>query len=1165
MLMRITKHPILSFNNNKKVKFTFNNKELYGLEGEPIIVALRANGILKTRVSAKDHKPLSAFCMQGRCASCMMNIDGNPNTMACVTPLKENMLVFYQGTDLDTETFKVIPEKGFDFLSTKNKVHPECDIAIIGAGPAGLKAAIAAAEAKVNSIIILDDKAYIGGQLKLQTHNFFGTKALGAGKRGFTIASELGAKLNKYSNITIKLNSTVIGYYPPNVLAYKDEGALNFLKAKKIILATGASEKTLAFENNYLPGVLGAGAAQTYMNLYGVKPGQDALIIGGGNIGVILAYQMIQAGINVKGIVEASSKFGAYKVHLDKIKALGVATFLNHTILKAVKDENKDSISSAIICELDKDFNIITNTEKNIKCDLICLAVGLNPLNELLWQANCEFKYVNELGEVPVFNEYRNTTNPDVFVAGDAAVIGEASIAMLEGEIAGLKASYDINFIHPDYNNRINNAFTMLDKIEAGTYGERLKHGKNFLFNKKTSTFNTNKYCQTLKAEDFKSNEAKAYINCTEDIPCNPCEALCPYNAIIIGEKIIQEPSIDLNKCIGCGLCIDACPGRAIILVQYNYDTNYSKISLPYEFLPEPEINSKVELLDSNGTFICNGNVLKTKNFNNTKCNVVEVLVLKEFAFKVKNIKNQNKTLFLEFIKKENKDKNYVCRCEEVTYEEVLNLIDSGYKNINELRRVARIGMGPCRGVQCRTLLENILKRYANISNEEILEAKNKRRTIFRSPVKRITLGEAAKLNFSVSEINEIHSTQKNKTIPLEVLDNFKKNSIDIKSSINKKTVIIGGGIAGVCTAYELAKLGQDGIIVIEKEFLSAGASSAALGGIRTGFTNSNKIKRATYGLNFYKNFNKIFTKDIGWYQGGYVYLAYDDETDTSFKNTLKTWKENNVEAIYLNNYNDILKYVPGLYKDKNLISAVFFPQAGGANPFTSTFYTAELAKKIGVEFLISEVADILVSNNSVEAVITKDGTKINCDTIINCAGSFAVQVSNMVGISLHNIVKIARHESLITEKMPLWLDPLIVNYHPSLSGYWQQKRNINNLEGEIVACFTPSIPLYGYNTNSDIYCLSRMAQSILLSQPGLQNIGIIRSYAHHYVGTDSGIALIGPSKVKGFWQNIAKKGHGYMCAPGDAHAIASSIVNNNIHTWIDDCNLNQSSIEQML
>ena len=151
---------------------------------------------------------------------------------------------------------------------------------------------------------------------------------------------------------------------------------------------------------------------------------------------------------------------------------------------------------------------------------------------------------------------------------------------------------------------------------------------------------------------------------------------------------------------------------------------------------------------------------------------------------------------------------------------------------------------------------------------------------------------------------------------------------------------------------------------------------------------------------------------------------------------------------------------------------------------------------------------------------------------------------------------------------MPLWLDPLIVNYHPKLSGYWQQKRmeGDKSKEGEILACFTPSEPLYGYNTNSDIYSLSRMAQSILMCQANLENIGIVRSYAHHYVGQNSGIPIIGSTKVKGFWHNIAKKGHGYMCAPGDGHALAWSIKNNKTHVWINECIINENThVEKML
>lgn len=1161
--MRITEHPVLKFEDKKKIKFYFNGKTLYGLEGEPIIVALRANGVVKIRHSSKDHMPLGAYCMQGRCGSCMMNVDGNPNTMTCVTALLENMKVTYQGTDLDTEVFKKLPTKAFDSSTAQKQMHPDCDIAIIGAGPAGLEASLICAEAGVKSIILLDDKNYIGGQLSLQTHTFFGTEELGAGKRGFVIANELEARLKKHKNINIKLNSTVLGFYPSNILAFKDDTQLNFLKAKKVIVCTGASEKSLAFEGNYLPGVIGAGGAQTFMNFYGVKPGKNVLIVGGGNIGVILAYQLVQAGLNVVSLIEAANEFKAYKVHLDKIKALGINTLSKHTILKAIKHDAEDKIIGAVIAEVDDKFQVLPETEKFINCDTICLAVGLNPLNELLWQAGCEFKYIDGIGEVPYFDEYRRTSNKDIFLAGDCAVIGEASIARLEGRIAGLKASLDLGYPHPDFRKKMDDAFLLLDNIQSGTFGEKLGTGKKKLTGSGISkNFTPKPFVQKLNTQNFKGKETLAFIDCDQDIPCNPCEKYCPKGAISVGSEINQMPSIDTKICTGCGLCVSNCPGRAIKLVQLNYSNDKARIVIPYEFLPEPEIGVELELLDSLGNSVCYGVLLKTKNFNN--CAQLEILLDKEHAFKVKSLRKQVHSDFLKSFKKNFKDKNYVCRCEEVTYEKVLELIDAGYTNLNQLRRVARIGMGPCRGLQCRTVVEAILQSYAKISKKEILEVKNSRRTIFRAPIKRITLGEASKLNFSQDELIKIRSIEEARTIPLEIHDNFRSPYIEEKTSFRKKIIIVGAGIAGVSTAYELAKLGFDGIIVLEKEFISSGASSAALGGIRTGFSSENKIKRAEYGLDFYKNFSNKFKKDIGWFQGGYVYLAYDEKTYESFKDCYGLWKKQNVEAVFSENFQEIFKWLPGLHKN-GLKGAVLFPQAGGANPFLSCFYIAEEAKKLGVEFLCNEeLVDIFLNNNHVEAVLTGTGKKIYTDHIINCAGSYAVRVSKMAKINLSGI-KIDRHESLITEKMPLWLDPLVVNYHPHLSGYWQQKRTSDFKEGELVACFTPSVPLYGYNTNSDVHSMSRMAQSILMCQPNLEKVGIVRSYAHHYVGRDSGTPILGFSPVKGFWFNIAQKGHGFMCAPGDSYALAQTIKDNRTHEWITECTIDENKASETM
>jgi len=1165
--MRIKQHPVLDFPEKKKIKFTFNGKELVGLQGEPIISALRANNVLKIRYSPKKHKPLGPFCMQGRCGNCMMTVNGNPNTMACITLLEEGMDVRYQGSDFDIEVFKRLPRKirpkEIKHAPT-DQMHPACDVAIIGAGPAGLEAALTCYDAGAKNIILLDDKARIGGQLVLQTHTFFGNEELGASKRGFKIAKELADRISKTS-IKVKLNSTVVGMYPDNMIAFRDEDKLNFLIAKKIIVCTGAMEKNLAFEGNYLPGIIGAGGAQTFMNLYGVRPGNKVLMVGGGNIGVIVAYQLLQAGAEVVAVIEAQNKFGAYQVHVDKVAALGVPMLPSHTIIKASPDETKERVGSAVIAKLDRQWNIVEGTQQTIECDTICIAVGLNPLNELLWQAGCDFKYIPELGEIPAFDKFRKTSNPDIFVAGDSAAIGEASIARLEGHIAGLKASLDLGHEHPKYKEELSHALGLLDNIESGSFGEKLGAGKKKLIGEeKPKIFTPKKFNQSVSASDFKGKESRVIVDCPQDIPCNPCEKYCPTKAIIIGKEINQQPDYDPDKCIGCGKCLSVCPGRAILLIQYNYSDSTSKVTLPFEFSPEPKKNDEVELLSKSGELVCKGKVLDTKFFNDKdKCSMVDVEVPKDKAFSIRSIRLFPKQAFETFnIKKDTKDDVYVCRCEEITEDTIIDLIKKGYTTINEIKRITRLGMGPCRGNQCRSVVENLLKKYADKTGEDVLNIKLKRRTIYRAPTKRITLGEASRLRFSQKELDKFIDIERNRTVPLERLNVFKPTNVKEKNSINKKVVIIGGGINGICTAWQLAKHGWKDIVVVEKEFLASGASGAALGGIRTGFSDSNKIRRAQYGLNFYKNAEKEIGKPVGWYQGGYVYLAFDQKTSDGFKTTLDLWKKEKVLYEFTSDVKLMEKWLPGL-DSSNIVGAVLFPEAGGANPFLSAYNIAEDAKRMGVEFLNhDEIANIFVDNGKVKGCITASGLKINCEHIVNAAGSYAVRVSKMAGIDLDNYVFVDRHESLITEKMPMWLDPLVVNYHPDLSGYWQQKRmeGPDAKEGEIVACFTSPQPLYGYNTYSDIYCLSRIAQSILLCQPNLENIGIVRSYAHHYVWRKSNLAIIGASPIKGFWLNIAHQGHGYMCAPGDAYALANFMVTGKLHPWISNCKLEEEN-----
>jgi len=196
--------------------------------------------------------------------------------------------------------------------------YSNLDICIIGGGPAGLEAAIVAKELGAE-VMIIDDNPMLGGQLIKQTHKFFGSKAHFCGVRGVDIAKILSDEILK-SGIKFLTNATVVGYYDNDHIGILKDDTLFSLKAKKYIFAAGASENMLAFENADLPGVYGAGAVQTMMNVYGVIPGKRALVIGSGNIGLIVPYQLLQVGVEVAAIVEILDKVGGYYVHAAKIK-----------------------------------------------------------------------------------------------------------------------------------------------------------------------------------------------------------------------------------------------------------------------------------------------------------------------------------------------------------------------------------------------------------------------------------------------------------------------------------------------------------------------------------------------------------------------------------------------------------------------------------------------------------------------------------------------------------------------------------------------------------------------------------------------------------------------------------------------------------------------------
>ena len=168
------------------------------------------------------------------------------------------------------------------------------DMIVVGAGPAGLSAAIEAAK-KGMHVVVYDENAKPGGQLFKQIHKFFGSKEHHAKTRGFIIGQQL-LKEAEDLGVRVELDSTVMGIYENKEVTVKQNGEVHHYKGDAIIIATGAAENMIPFKGWNIPGVIGAGAAQTMMNIQGVQPGSKILMVGSGNVGLVVSFQLLQAG-----------------------------------------------------------------------------------------------------------------------------------------------------------------------------------------------------------------------------------------------------------------------------------------------------------------------------------------------------------------------------------------------------------------------------------------------------------------------------------------------------------------------------------------------------------------------------------------------------------------------------------------------------------------------------------------------------------------------------------------------------------------------------------------------------------------------------------------------------------------------------------------------------
>ena len=457
----------LYLDRSQPITFQFDGKTYTGFKGDTIASALMANGVKIISRSFKYHRPRGVLSMAGQDGNTLVQIGDEPNVRADVRSIEEGMTVTAQNVigSLKNDYGRILdacshflpvgfyykafykPKGAWKFwepiirrLAGLGKINvqatPEqsdkqyrfADVAVIGAGPAGLAAAFQSAGLGAE-VILIDDNPYLGGSLNYARFrpNYDQVSSL---------RETLVKNVQSHPRITILCNATCTGWFDDNWLAVITENRLIKLRANSVVAATGSFEQPAVFRHNDLPGVMLGSAAQRLIRLYGVKPGHSTVVLTSNDDGYGVALDLIEAGIPVNMVVDMR----ANETNTDLVSAVkqqGIQVLSGYTVTETIPGSGMRSIKGVHVDKIIGEGKVAGNSQI-IHCDLLCMSVGYTPAAQLLCHSGARLDY-DEADAMLKFKD--GSLSDNAVIAGSVNAVFDLDAVVEDGTCAGHAAA----------------------------------------------------------------------------------------------------------------------------------------------------------------------------------------------------------------------------------------------------------------------------------------------------------------------------------------------------------------------------------------------------------------------------------------------------------------------------------------------------------------------------------------------------------------------------------------------------------------------------------------------------------------------------------------------------------------------------------------------------